>query len=157
MNMILTCWKEPDWGDTLEEITNMEKKSFLKQYIEAENNISLIDEHIRELRLKRTSPTNVIDGMPKSKQQSDLSAYAAEIDKCMIELENEKLQSIHVRGEVRRAIQNVRDNAQREVLERRYILNQGWEQIAVHMNYTYRHVTRLHGEALKNFCIPVTK
>lgn len=141
-------------GDSLDGNSNEEKKKFLRQYIEAEKSISLIDDHIKELRLKRTSPTNVIDGMPKSKQQSDLSAYAAEIDKCTIELENEKLQSIHIRGDVRRAIQNVRDNAQREVLERRYLLDQGWECIAVQMNYTYRHVTRLHGEALKNFRIP---
>lgn len=136
------------------EKCNEDKKNYLRQYIEAEKHISLIDDHIEDLRLKRTSPTNVIDGMPKSKQQSDLSEYAAEIDKCLIELENEKLQSIHIRGDVRRAIQKVRDNAQREVLERRYILDQGWESIAVQMNYTYRHVTRLHGEALKSFTIP---
>lgn len=141
-------------GDSLEGNSNEEKKNYLRQYIEAEKHISLIDDHISELRLKRTSPTNVIDGMPKSKQHTDLSEYAAEIDKCMIELKNEKLQSIHVRGDVRRAIQKVKDKAQREVLERRYILDQGWESIAVQMNYTYRHITRLHGEALKNFKIP---
>lgn len=40
-----------------------------------------------------------------------------------------------------------------EILTRRYLLGQTWEKIAVEMGYSYRHVTKLHGYALKNFFI----
>lgn len=36
------------------------------------------------------------------------------------------------------------------ILYHRYLLNQKWEQIAIDLDYTYRQITNLHGEALKN-------
>ena len=43
----------------------------------------------------------------------------------------------------------VSDPAQCEVLERRYIRGQLWEDIAADMSYSRRHITRLHGLALQ--------
>ncbi|MGN1416255.1 MAG: DUF1492 domain-containing protein [Oscillospiraceae bacterium] len=43
----------------------------------------------------------------------------------------------------------VADPAQREVLDRRYIRGELWEDIAVSMNYSRRHINRLHGWALQ--------
>ena len=48
----------------------------------------------------------------------------------------------------------MQDGAEKEVLIRRYLMGKAWEQIAVEMNYTYRHVTRLHGTALQSFSFP---
>ena len=61
--------------------------------------------------------------------------------------------------EVEKAILTVKDSSEREVLERRYLLFQKWEQIADEMSYTERRVYQLHGKALKkislNFSIDV--
>ena len=42
------------------------------------------------------------------------------------------------------------DPVQCEVLDRRYMLGELWEDIALHMNYSRRHINRLHGWALQS-------
>ena len=51
--------------------------------------------------------------------------------------------------EVEDTIDRVKDIKHHEVLFRRYVLNQKWEQIAVCMNYDMRWVQKLHGRALQ--------
>ena len=41
------------------------------------------------------------------------------------------------------------EGPEHNVLVQRYILLHSWEQTAVELGYSYRHVTRLHGEALR--------
>ena len=43
----------------------------------------------------------------------------------------------------------VADPIQREVLDRRYIRGELWEDIAYNMNYSRQHINRLHGWALQ--------
>lgn len=38
-----------------------------------------------------------------------------------------------------------------EILKQRYLYGKRWEQIAVDMKYGFRHITRLHGQALAAF------
>ncbi len=57
--------------------------------------------------------------------------------------------------EVNERIGQIGDSVLSEVLERRYLLYQKWEDIAAAMNYTVRHITRLHGEALKKMSLNV--
>ena len=54
-------------------------------------------------------------------------------------------------GEVRESLATMENGVCREVLERRYLLGQTWEEIAEGMHYSYRHVTKLHGWALRQF------
>ena len=54
------------------------------------------------------------------------------------------------RREIECAVGAVPDEVQREVLTRRYLLYQKWEDIAEEMNYSVQHIFRLHGAALKN-------
>ena len=55
--------------------------------------------------------------------------------------------------EIDRAIHSVEDDTMREVLERRYLLYQKWEQIAQEMHKDIRWIYRLHGRALD--CIKI--
>lgn len=50
---------------------------------------------------------------------------------------------------VRDLIAAVEDEPSRDLLTLRYLEGLRWEEIAVRLCYTYRHVTRLHGQALK--------
>jgi len=59
------------------------------------------------------------------------------------------------RLEIEKAIAAVPNEVQREVLTRRYLLYQKWEVIAEAMNYSERHIRRLHGYALKNMSLNV--
>lgn len=78
-----------------------------------------------------------------------LADYKAEADKLLKELSRAREYAEHI-------IAAVPDKVQREVLTRRYIIGQRWEDIAESMNYSRQHVTRLHGYALKTLCLNVT-
>ena len=78
-----------------------------------------------------------------------LADYKAEADKLLKEMSS-------AREHTERLIDTVANPVQREVLTRRYIIGQRWEDIAESMNYSRQHVTRLHGYALKTLCLNVT-
>lgn len=56
--------------------------------------------------------------------------------------------------EIQEAVGSIENLAQRQLLELRYINGYTWERVAVEMNYTHRHVIRMHGEALKKIRCP---
>lgn len=70
-----------------------------------------------------------------------LAEYEMEIDDHVDKL-------IGVKHEIEDAIAGVENSTYRELLRRRYLCNERWEQIAVGMGYDYRWVLRLHGRAL---------
>lgn len=53
-------------------------------------------------------------------------------------------------------IDKIEDATLRSILTMRYIEMLKWEEIAVQLNYDYRHVLRLHGEALNKLSLNVT-
>lgn len=53
-----------------------------------------------------------------------------------------------IKCEIKAVIAQLDDMRYRDVLDKRYVSGKTWEQIAVEMNYTYRRVIQLHGEAL---------
>ena len=50
-------------------------------------------------------------------------------------------------------IRRVEDDNQRALLMCRYIKGMSWEDIAVNLNYTWRHVHRIHSQALDSIDI----
>ena len=56
-----------------------------------------------------------------------------------------------LRNEVEDIISGLRSLDEREVLTRRYIIQQKWDDIAESMHYTRQHITRIHGSALTHF------
>ena len=59
-------------------------------------------------------------------------------------------QLVAVKKEIVDAIAQVEDSRYRTLLTERYMEFKTWEQIAVDMNYTWRRVMQLHGEALNS-------
>lgn len=88
-------------------------------------------------------------GNPVENAYCRLADYKSEADKMLKEMSS-------AREYVERIIASVPDKVQQEVLTRRYIIGQRWEEIAESMNYSRQHVTRLHGYALKILCLNVT-
>lgn len=75
-----------------------------------------------------------------------LADYQAEADRLMMEM-------LGVRQQVEKVIGTVPDAVQREVLTRRYIIGQRWEDIAFVMNYNIRHIYKIHGAALQSMAL----
>ena len=58
-------------------------------------------------------------------------------------------EQISLKAEILNTIMQLEDRRQRLVLMEYYIEMKTWEQVAVDMNYSYMHITRIHGYALK--------
>lgn len=132
-------------------MSNEEKKQYLKQYLVAKRKVALILAQIDELRSTQTSPVGLSDGMPKGNMKSDLSGYMVKLDELLRELEAEQEVQMITYQEIGNAIKNMKDDTEQEILIRRYMLGQSWEKISAEMGYSYRHTTKKHGQALKNF------
>lgn len=138
------------------ETTNDEKKRYLRQYVEAQRREKRLLLQIAELRNMKMFPSAKMDGMPKGSGHNDLSGYMAVLDGYLTDLEREREKAIQMHQTIHEAVKAMPNAIEQEILERRYLLVQGWERIAVEMNYDYRWTLRLHGRALANFQIPET-
>ena len=133
---------------------NEEKKRYLNGYRDCTRRERQLQEQIDELRSQQMFPSVNHDGMPQGNTHSDLSGYVARLDALISQLEQEQAMAVRQYKEIHDRIHQMQDGAEKEVLIRRYLMGRTWEQIAVEMDYTYRHVTRLHGAALRSFCLP---
>lgn len=133
---------------------NEEKKKYLSGYLKAVQEEGRITEEIELLKSRKKNPFLQMDGMPKGNGHSDLSVYAAELDRLERKLEAEKIKTVQRYEEIREQVNLVSDEPYRTLLTKRYLLGKVWEQIAVDMELSYRHILRMHGEALRQFKIP---
>ena len=85
-------------------------------------------------------------GNPVENAYCQLADYNTEADRLFREF-------TAARKRTEELIFSVPDPVQREVLTRRYIIGQRWEEIAECMSYSRRRITQLHGIALKNISL----
>ena len=133
---------------------NEKKKEYLNGYREAKRREKRILEQIQRLRLDKMFPCLQNDDMPHGHNQSDLSDYAVKMDELMEELKKERLKAVDEYNEIYKTISRLENENEKEVLVRRYINGDKWEEIAVKMNYGYRHIHKIHGSALINIKVP---
>lgn len=104
----------------------------------------------KTVRYESDGSTHEHNGNPIERAYCCLADYETELNNATAEM-------VRCRETAERMINSVKDDTQREVLVRRYIIGQRWEDIAYTMNYSRQHITRLHGYALQNMCLNVTK
>lgn len=130
-------------------MTIKEKKEFLNSYklINSEINRLLSEcESYRELA-KKITPT--YSDTPKSQNTNSKIEIAVEkIATLESEINNKIIELLVKKEQIEKAISAINNTTLEEVLKRKYINCQTWEQIAVDMNYSWRQVIRLHGQAL---------
>ena len=68
--------------------------------------------------------------------------FAAQVDAQIDKL-------IDIKQEIAAVIAEVPDTTLRTLLTKRYLNFEKWEKIAVDLNYSWRQVMRLHGQALR--------
>ena len=124
----------------------LKQKKYLQLYRESIEKTSEIAQNLAELKAEAEALKD------HEGQRVELDAAVAKyVDACE-EAEKELSRLADLRQDIRQLIDKVNDTRMHSILWRRYISGLSWEQVAVSMNYTYRRVTQLHGEALKEIC-----
>ena len=130
-------------------MTNQEKKAWLLQYRRLHARIDRLEREKARWIERATQISATSDGMPHGSGVSDkVGNTAAKIADLTAEINREIDKLADLRREIEAAVRTVDDSVLRELLERRYIDGDTWENIAVQMHYSYMHVCRLHGMAL---------
>lgn len=92
--------------------------------------------------------------MPRGSSQSDLSDYVEKYESLTEELKKERLTALEEMQDIRSQIGKLKDEDEKEVLERRYILMESWDTISGAIGMSRITAIRIHGRALINFEIP---
>lgn len=127
------------------------KQTTAKQYL---NRVRRIDKEISALLRLVQSTRESLESITQN-YNSDGAQVTRDPHKFdrLIELEalvDSKVdEQIELKAEILRTIMQLDDRRQRLVLMEYYIEMKTWEQVAVDLNYSYMHITRLHGYALK--------
>lgn len=137
-------------------MTNHEKIVWLKRYTNLDRRIRNRYELIEKLRgdIGKITPTLSFappGGGPINKSH-DHDTINRIVD-LVARMDNELNEWIDIRIEISEVVYAVNDQTYQELLDYRYL--QGWtfERIAAEMNYTWRHIHRLHSAALTNVVI----
>ena len=127
-----------------------EKVAFLRQYRDSLRLETLLLEELAELRSRAEGLTRVLNGMPGAPSDGGALPRAVEsIVEKQKELEHQAEQCNVIRSEVEKTIEQTENETDREILYRRYIIGQRFEQISVAMHLEYRWVRRRHKRAVE--------
>lgn len=127
----------------------MTAKEYLRQAYKMDKRIRILQGKVDKLRsaLEYHSPSLEGGGGSGSADRTpDTISKIMEYEQHVQQLQAEFVDKY---TEIDKAIHSVENANQREVLERRYLLYQKWEQIADEMHYSLQNVFKLHGMALQ--------
>ena len=127
------------------------KKEYLWRYKRAVHRKNRTQLEIEELRLGKMFPAGKMDGMPHGGSCTDLSGYAATLEKLEKQYAREKNECAKICEEIRHRIELLRKEEEKDVLMYRYIQMSSWEKIAEKMKKSVRRIYEIHGQALKHF------
>ena len=128
-----------------------QKKEYLKGYIQAKHKEALIKDQIQQLRLDTMFPALQGDGMPRGSSQKDLSDYYAKIETMMEDLKKEWIESVTQYEKIKKAINKMENEREKEALTRYYIIGEKWKEIKNKMGVSEAKLYRIYDRALENF------
>ena len=128
-----------------------QKKEYLKGYIKTKNREALIKDQMQQLRLDTMFPTLQGDGMPRGSSRKDLSGYYTKIESLMEELKKEWVESVIQYERIRKAINKMNDEQEKEALTRYYLLRENNKAIQRKMGVSKAKLYRIYDSALENF------
>ena len=91
------------------------------------------------------------DGTPRGSSQKDLSDYTAKIESLMEELKKEWVESVIRYERIRKAINKMNDEQEKEALTRYYLLRENNKAIQRKMGVSKAKLYRIYDSALENF------
>lgn len=128
-----------------------QKKEYLEGYINSKNREALIKDQIQQLRLDTMFTALQGDGMPRGSSQKDLSDYTAKIESLTEELKKEWVESVIRYERIRKAINKMNDEQEKEALTRYYLLRENNKAIQRKMGVSKAKLYRIYDSALENF------
>ena len=135
-------------------MTYEEKKAWLGRYREARRIERLKLDEYKELRSAAEHITQVLSPAPGGSGDGQALPRAVErIENARLEALNQAVLCAIVRAEVLQVISEVEDATDYEILTRRYIHGEKWEQIADKMNLDRRWITRRHRTAVESLTL----
>ena len=129
----------------------MTKKEYLQQYKRLDSYIESQVEELEKWRLLATKVTPTYSDMPSGSGGDDKIQSAVEhMDGIRKMLDQSIDEFVKLKTDIQEKLDAVEDISLRMLLKYRYIDGLTFEQIAVNMNYSYRNITRMHGQALQS-------
>ena len=126
-------------------MTYDEKIRWLRSYQESLRREKELAQEVERLHSEAYRVTPLLSGMPGGASDGQaLPRAVEEIIKAKQELECQINTCGDIRREIVAAIEQVTDARDHEILRRRYLLGQKWEQISVDMNYNFQYVCKRH-------------
>lgn len=136
-------------------MTYDDKVAWLRRYQDSLRRERELAEELEQLHARACKVTPALTGMPGGGGDSQSLARAVEsIVQAQQELQAQINQCGYIRREVVAALEQVTNARDHEILRRRYLLGQKWEQIAVEMYYSYKQVRRRHRVCVDTLCLP---
>ena len=138
-------------------MTSQEKKEYLKQVYRIEKqvgNLVIERKNILTLLEKCTSTTagyesdGSTSGTHANNAENNIINYISALQDYESKLRTQITEMLMAKEKLKQIIENVPNYEHRQILYKRYICFQKWEQIAVDMNYSIRRIYQIHGEAL---------
>lgn len=127
-----------------------EKVRWLRRYQDSLRRERELAEELEQLQTRACKVTPALTGMPGGPNDGQSLARAVE---SIVQAQQELQAQINVCGAVRRevvaALEQVTNARDHEILRRRYLLGQRFEQISVDMHMEYRWVRRVHKKAVE--------
>ena len=134
----------------------MTAKEYLSQAYRLDQRIRSKQEQIASLNDLATDCSATLTGMPRNPNRGG-SRIADAVLK-IIDLENEIAKDmerlVELKAEITTTIKAVECIEYQLILEKRYISDKSWPEIAVDLGYKMRHLYKLHDEALAAIKIP---
>lgn len=130
-------------------MTYEEKVRWLRRYQNSLRRERELADELNQLHSRACKVTPALTGMPGGGGDGQNLARAVEsIVQAQQELQAQINQCGAIRREVVDALAQISSPRDHEIMRRRYILGQRWEDIAVAMHLEYRWVTRSHHRAV---------
>lgn len=130
-------------------MTYDEKIRWLRRYQESLRREKELAQEVERLHSEAYRVTPLLSGMPGGASDGQALPRAVEgIIKAKQELECQINTCGAIRREIVAAIEQVTDSRDHEILRRRYLLGQKWEEISVEMHYAYQHACERHKRAV---------
>lgn len=134
-------------------MTYEEKVRWLRRYQESLRREQELAEEVERLQSEATRITPLLSGMPGGPGDGQKVPRAVErIAETQQRLEKQIGECIKIRIEVIDCVERASTIKEKELLRRRYILGQSFEEISDKMHLEYRWVRRIH-----KYCVDVIK
>ena len=135
-------------GEAKRNADSQTAREYLQTIRERRERIKVLLEEIEQLRTDAESVSINLDGMPRNNGQSSFEKLAIQLAEAETQLTDEMSGLWSETMKAHRLIGQVSNSQRQQILTKRYLKNQRWEEIAYEMHFSWQHCFRVHGLAL---------